>query len=95
MTVRPDRLERLRVVFFRAFFTLLLASIAIAEWAVVARLLDRLGLPPPWPLHLVVPPVVWVVNRRIAMRLRATTLMWRRPPRPSKPRQSPAHQSML
>lgn len=73
MTVRPDRLERLRVVFFRAFFTLLLASIAIAEWAVVARLLDRLGLPPPWPLHLVVPPVVWVVNRRIAMRLRATT----------------------
>jgi len=73
MSVGADRRERARVAFFRAFLPLLLAAIAVAEWAVVARLLARAGLPAPWPAHLVAPPAVWVANRLIAKRLRTTT----------------------
>src|SRR5512139_32832 len=36
--------ERLRLGFFRAFFRLLLAVIAVGEWLVIARVLARSGV---------------------------------------------------
>jgi predicted MPP superfamily phosphohydrolase len=72
MSVGGEHAERLRTAFFRAFFPLLLAAIALAEWAVVARLLARLGVPVPWPVHVLAPPAVWLANRGIASRLRTT-----------------------
>lgn len=65
-----DLAERLRLAFFRAFFPLLLGAIAIAEWAVMARLLGRVGIGPPFLLHLVGPALIYALNRWLATRLR-------------------------
>ena len=40
----PDLGERLRLGFFRVFFRLLLAAIALGQWMVIARILARAGV---------------------------------------------------
>jgi len=64
--------ERFRLGFFRAFFSLLLGAIAVAEWAVVAWIATRLGARIPPAAHVAVPLAIYVGNRAIAPYLRAT-----------------------
>lgn len=69
---RPGIGERFRLAFFRAFFSLLLGGIALAEWAVVARIAARLGARIPVAAHVVAPVAIYVLNRGIAPYLRST-----------------------
>jgi hypothetical protein len=62
----PGLGERLRVLFFRSFFRLLLVAIAVAEWACVAWSLHHLGVRLPTVLHVVGPLAFLLLNRRIA-----------------------------
>ncbi len=77
LTTGTPLTERLTRAFFRAFFSLLLAAIALAQWAVVARVLARLGVSVPVALHVAIPVGVYVFNRWLAGHLRAGG---RRPP---------------
>jgi uncharacterized protein len=63
--------ERLKVLFFRSFFRLLLVAIGVAEWACIAWGLYALGVPPPPVLHVVGPLAILALNRRIATNRRA------------------------
>ena len=64
--------ERLRLGFFRAFFALLLAGIALSEWAVVAWIATRLGVEIPLAVNVLAPVAIYVLNRAIAPHLRST-----------------------
>ena len=64
-------LERLRLGFFRSFFQLLLASIALAEWGVAAWVAGQLGARLPSVLHFVGPLVIFVCNRALLTRRRS------------------------
>ncbi len=67
-------LERLRLGFFRSFFQLLLASVALAEWGVAAWVAGQFGARLPSVLHLVGPLVIFVCNRALLTRRRARGL---------------------
>ena len=62
--------ERLRVAFFRTFFPLLFAAIAVSEWVVVARVATRLGAAPPPLLHVLGPIAFYALNSWLVRRLR-------------------------
>ena len=62
--------ERLRLAFFRSFFSLLLAAIALSEWVVSARGLTRLGLVIPPFGHLAGALAIFACNRWLVRRLR-------------------------
>lgn len=64
------RIERLRLGFFRSFFQLLLASIAVAEWAVAAWIATQLGVDVPPVLHGAAPLAIFAANRAILARRR-------------------------
>ncbi len=59
--------ERLRLRFFRSFFALVLLAIAIAEWAILARIAARLGIDLPGWLHVAAPAAIWAGNRAILL----------------------------
>jgi hypothetical protein len=63
--------ERLRLAFFRAFFPLLLGTIAVGEWVVVARAAARLGAALHPVAHLLGPASFFVLNRWLIRRRRA------------------------
>jgi len=63
---------RLRLGFFRAFFSLLLVAIAAAEWAVVAWIAVRLGARIPAAAHVAAPLAIYLGNRLLAPHLRST-----------------------
>src|SRR5689334_24014995 len=60
--------ERARLAFFRSFISLLVAAIAVSEWAVLARLLARVVGPPPRLAHVLGPVAFWLLNRAIVRR---------------------------
>ena len=62
--------ERLRLAFFRSFFSLLLAAIATSEWVVCARALARFGLAIPLLGHLAGALAFFAGNRWLLRRLR-------------------------
>ena len=62
--------ERLRVAFFRTFFPLLFAAIAVSEWVVVARVATRLAAAPPPLLHVLGPIAFYALNSWLVRRLR-------------------------
>ncbi|TMA37007.1 MAG: metallophosphoesterase [Deltaproteobacteria bacterium] len=69
-------MEAAKRAFFRSFFRLLVAFIALAEWACVAWVLLAVGLHPPRILHVVAPLAIfqlngWIVTRRRSRRGRA------------------------
>jgi predicted MPP superfamily phosphohydrolase len=58
-------MEPLRRAFFRSFFRLLLAAVAVAEWACLAWVLGLLGWRPPAVAWILVPLAILALNRRI------------------------------
>ncbi|TMA52542.1 MAG: hypothetical protein E6J75_16700, partial [Deltaproteobacteria bacterium] len=71
-----DAIEAAKRAFFRSFFRLLVAFIALAEWACVAWVLLAVGLHPPRIVHVVAPLAIfqlngWIVTRRRSRRGRA------------------------
>jgi predicted MPP superfamily phosphohydrolase len=62
--------ERAKRAFFRSFFRLLIAFIALAEWACVAWVLVVAGLHVPRAAHLLVPVAIYFFNRWIITRTR-------------------------
>jgi predicted MPP superfamily phosphohydrolase len=63
--------ERLRIAFFRTFFPLLFAAIAVSEWVVIARVATRLGIAPQPLLHVLGPVAFYALNSWLTRRLRA------------------------
>ncbi|MFN8545235.1 MAG: metallophosphoesterase [Candidatus Binatia bacterium] len=63
-------LERAQLAFFRAFFTLLLGFIAVAEWATLAWVLGQAGFGLPIGVHLAAPVAVFLLNRTVLARRR-------------------------
>ncbi|MCC6766289.1 MAG: metallophosphoesterase [Deltaproteobacteria bacterium] len=61
--------ERLRLGFFRVFFRLLLAAIAVGEWLVIARVLARSGIAPAPAHHALGVVGFYGVNLILARRL--------------------------
>jgi len=66
-----DAIEAAKRAFFRSFFRLLLAFIALAEWVCVAWVLSAIGLRPPPALHVLAPLAVFQLNRWIVLRRRS------------------------
>ncbi len=64
--------ERVRLRFFRAFFSLLLGAIAAAEWAVAAWIAMRLGARIPFAVHVAAPLAIYFGNTAIGPYLRST-----------------------
>jgi len=62
--------ERAKRVFFRSFFRLLVAFIALAEWACVAWVLFVSGIRTPRALHVLAPLAIYALNRWIITRPR-------------------------
>src|SRR5437868_3302532 len=62
--------ERLQLAFFRTFFPLLFAAIAVSEWTVVARIAGRLGAAPQPLLHVIGPLAFYALNTWLIRRLR-------------------------
>jgi len=63
-------IERLRLAFFRSFFSLLIGAIALSEWVVSARALARLGVTIPVLGHVAATLVVFAFNRWLIRRMR-------------------------
>src|SRR5947207_7962237 len=58
--------------FFRSFFRLLLAFIALAEWACVAWVLLAVGVRLPPAVHVLAPLAFFYLNRRLVVRRRSS-----------------------
>jgi len=63
--------ETAKRTFFRSFFRLLVAFIALAEWVCVAWVLRAVGLRPPRALHVLAPFAIFQLNRWIVTRRRS------------------------
>ena len=63
-------IERLRLGFFRSFFSLLIPAIALSEWVVSARALARLGVTIPALAHVAATLAVFAFNRWLIRRMR-------------------------
>jgi len=63
--------ETAKRAFFRSFFRLLLAFIALAEWACVAWILFAVGVRPPPAVHVLAPFAFFYLNRRLVVRRRS------------------------
>lgn len=61
-------LERLKLAFFRSFFRLLVAFVAVAEWASVAWVLFVAGVRVPAIVHVFAPCAIYLLNGRILRR---------------------------
>lgn len=68
---RPGLAERLTRAFFRSFFRLLLAFVALAEWACAAWVLRTAGIELPALVHLLAPVALFFLNRLLIVRGRA------------------------
>ena len=72
--------ETAKRAFFRSFFRLLLAFIALAEWACVAWILFAVGVRPPPAVHVLatapMPSSGIKTSSRTSMRSAATILRW-------------------
>src|SRR5207249_1899736 len=64
-------IEAAKRAFFRSFFRLLVAFVALAEWVCIAWVLLSVGLRPPRALHVLAPLAIFQLNRRIVMRRRS------------------------
>src|SRR2546426_8437048 len=64
----PGLFETAKRAFFRSFFRLLLAFVALAEWVSVAWGLHVAGVHAPLPLHVFAPLAIYRLNRRIVTR---------------------------
>ncbi|TMA63707.1 MAG: metallophosphoesterase [Deltaproteobacteria bacterium] len=64
-------IEAAKRAFFRSFFRLLVAFVALAEWVCIAWVLLSVGLRPPPALHVFAPLAIFQLNRRIVMRRRS------------------------
>ena len=62
--------ERLRLAFFRSFFSTLIGAIALSEWVVTARALARVGVAVPWIGHVAGALAVFAFNRWLLRRMR-------------------------
>lgn len=65
---RPGLVERAKRAFFRSFFRLLVAFVALAEWACVAWVLAAVGVHPPLPVHVAGPLAIFALNRWVLLR---------------------------
>src|SRR5215468_4197974 len=66
----PAVVEAAKRAFFRSFFRLLLAFVAIAEWSCIAWVLHVAGVRLGLPVHVAGPLVIFLLNRRIVRRPR-------------------------